>query len=174
MFFLLIRSSSIDICELSLKARMRGSKKLVMLSSDNFFFFFLWGGGAAPVAHHVDFKEYFFELYYPHMSLENTLGNSRRLLKVFSRALLFAGLLHILSPDYIINILTNSISDMCVGMHLCYAVIRHQRENINCTFRLNLLSCVCVVSFLADVCFVRVLRILNSSSRLWTHNQSPL
>lgn len=45
--------------------------------------FFFGGGGAAPVAHHVDFKEYFFELYYPHMSLENTLGNSRRLLKVF-------------------------------------------------------------------------------------------
>lgn len=55
-------------------------------------FFFGWGGGGtAPVAHHVDFKEYFFELYYPHMSLENTLGNSQRLLKVFSRARLFAG-----------------------------------------------------------------------------------
>lgn len=47
----LIWSSSIDVCELSLKARMWGSMKPVMLSSDSF-------SGAAPVAtHHVDFKE---------------------------------------------------------------------------------------------------------------------
>lgn len=49
--FPLIWSSLVDICELSLKARMRGSMKLVMLSSDNFF------GGAAPVAtYHVDLE----------------------------------------------------------------------------------------------------------------------
>lgn len=57
---------------------MQGSMKLVMLSSDNFL-------GPAPVAtYHVDFKKYFFELYYTHMSLENTLGISQCLLKVFS------------------------------------------------------------------------------------------
>ncbi len=68
MFFLLICSSSIDICELSLEARMQGSMRLVMLSSDNFL-------GAAPVeTHHMGFRIYFFELYYTHMSLENTLG----------------------------------------------------------------------------------------------------
>lgn len=40
--FLLICSSSIDICELSLKARVQGSMKLVMLSSDNFWGPLLW------------------------------------------------------------------------------------------------------------------------------------
>lgn len=63
MFFLLVCSSSIDICELALKDRMQGSMKPVMLSSDNF------GGGGAPVAtYHVDLKKYVFELYYAHMS----------------------------------------------------------------------------------------------------------
>lgn len=68
MFLLLIWRSSSDICEVSLKARMRGSITLVMLSSNDIL-------GAAPVATcHVDFKKYFFELYYTHMSLENTFG----------------------------------------------------------------------------------------------------
>lgn len=91
---------------------MQGSMKLVMLSSDSFRGVGL--GGVTPVAtHHVDLKTYFFELYYTHMSLENTLGSLGVCSKFFPSRLL----LHILSPDYIINILTNSISDMCVGMH---------------------------------------------------------
>lgn len=66
--------------------------------------------------HHVDFKTYFFELYYAHMSIENTLGILSGCSKFFPSKP-SAVLLHILSPDYIINILINSISDMCVGMH---------------------------------------------------------
>lgn len=62
-------SSSIDICELSLKAGEQGSMKAVMLSSDSFT-----EGGTPVATHHVDFKTYFFELYYAHMSSENTLG----------------------------------------------------------------------------------------------------
>lgn len=66
--FLLISSGSIDICELALKTRAQGSMKLVMLSSDNFW-------GPFPWQHIMwTFKKYFFELYYTHMSLENTLG----------------------------------------------------------------------------------------------------
>lgn len=75
--------SSVDICELSLKARIQGSMKPVMLSSDNFYFFFLERG--LLLWQHIMWtsKKYFFELYYTHMSLENTLGFFRRLLEVF-------------------------------------------------------------------------------------------
>lgn len=67
---------------------------------------------------------------------------------------LLAGLLHILSPDYIINILTNSISDMCVGMHLDYSRIWHQRENINFTLGriCNTLLCLCCITPLLLMC----------------------
>lgn len=82
--------------------------------------------------YHVDFKKYFFELYYTHMSFENTLGIFG-VCSNFSEPAVSGRLLHILSPDYIINILTNSISDMCVGMHPYYSVIPHQSENINFT-----------------------------------------
>lgn len=107
--------------------------KLVMLSSDNFL-------GAAPVeTHHVGFKKYFFELYYTHMSLENTLGVFSASAPSFPCRLL-AGLLHILSPDYIINILTNSISDMCVGMHLDYSYDPTSKRRHQLYLRLNLFS----------------------------------
>lgn len=46
--------------------------KLVMLSGNKYIFFFGGEGGAPMARYHVDL--YFFELYYTHMYLENTLG----------------------------------------------------------------------------------------------------
>lgn len=74
---------------------------------------------------------------------------------------LFEGLLHILSSDYIINILTCSISDICVGTRLDYSVIRHQKGN---NFILGwvcfyTLSRAWRTAYLADVRIMQALRI---------------
>lgn len=86
-------------------SRLQGSMKLVMLSSDNFQgagFFGNMSCGLLGSGSCVTLKPHAFRKH-----LE-------RIWHLFQR---FPGswLFHILSPDYIINILTNFIHDMCVG-----------------------------------------------------------
>lgn len=87
-------------------SRLQGSMKLVMLSSDNFQgagFFGNMSCGLLGICSCVTLN--------PRAFRKKHLERIWLLFQRFPGSWLF----HILSPDYIINILTNFIHDMCVG-----------------------------------------------------------